>query len=322
MVNLRQNFYSVGEFEFIDGIRRSFAGIDSHGIEGIGDDCAVIPVGADSSLVMTCDLLTEGVHFTTDKMSPEDIGYKSLAVNLSDVAAMGAEPIATLLSLALPPTFRGRSAERFMNGYRELSERWGVMLIGGDTTSSTSGLTVNVTAVGRARNTNLKRRSSATAGQVVVVTGPLGISSQGLDDVLAGRSDTAAAKCHLRPEPRIRQGVWFGTRAEVGAMMDLSDGLATDLPHILDLSGVSATIDVSTLPAPYGITRAVCGGEDYELLLTVDESRFERMASEYKAEFGSELYRIGRIIEGSSRVVQWFDGESRMDVDWKGYTHF
>ena len=137
------------EFGFIDHIKELFAALPDNGFEGIGDDCAVLPVGEGESLVFTTDMLAEGVHFLRPATSPRELGRKSLAVNLSDVASMGARPVGTLLSLSLPADTAGTWAEEFMLGYRELSEAFGVTLAGGDTTRSAAGITINVTAIGR-----------------------------------------------------------------------------------------------------------------------------------------------------------------------------
>ena len=154
------------EFGFIEHIRTSFATLPDNGFEGIGDDCAVLPVGTDAEgreevLLFTADLLTEGVHFLRRATPARELGRKALAVNLSDIAAMGGRPVATLLSIALPRDAAGTWAEEFMAGYRELSERYATALVGGDTTRSESGITINVTAIGRAPAAHVKRRSAA-----------------------------------------------------------------------------------------------------------------------------------------------------------------
>ena len=138
------------EFGFIDKICARFAELPLNGFEGIGDDCAVLPVADGDALLFTADLLNEGVHFLRRATSARELGGKALAVNLSDIAAMGGRPVATLLSLALPPDAGETWAEEFMEGYRALSERYGVALVGGDTTRSGQGITINVTAIGRA----------------------------------------------------------------------------------------------------------------------------------------------------------------------------
>ena len=154
------------EFGFIDSIRRLFAELPDNGFEGIGDDCAVLPLGNGTSLLFTADLLTEGVHFLRAATSARELGRKSLAVNLSDIAAMGARPVATLLSLALPADAEDAWTAEFTEGYRELSARYGAALVGGDTTRSAGGITINVTAIGRAPDAHVKRRDAARGGRV------------------------------------------------------------------------------------------------------------------------------------------------------------
>ena len=211
------------EFGFIDRIKDLFATLPDNGFEGIGDDCAILPVGGGESLVFTTDMLAEGVHFLRTATSARELGRKSLAVNLSDVASMGARPIATLLSLSLPDDATGAWAEEFMQGYRELSQEFGVTLAGGDTTRSAAGITINVTAIGRAADTHIKRRSGARPGDVIFTAGALGASGAGLRDILAGRYDTPAAAIHRNPRPQVAEGLWLGRRHEVHAMMDISD---------------------------------------------------------------------------------------------------
>ena len=258
------------EFGFIASIKTLFAPLPDNGFEGIGDDCSVLSVGGGESLVFTADLLTEGVHFLRTATSPRELGRKSLAVNLRDVAAMGARPVATLLSIAHQADAANAWAAEFMLGYRELSVEFGVTLAGGDTTRSLSGLTINVSAIGRAADAHLKRRSDARPGDVIFTAGELGTSGAGLQDILAGRCDTPAAAVHRNPQPQVAEGIWLGSRPEVRAMMDLSDGLASDLKHILDRSGVGAEVAVEQIPAAPGadVRMAACSGEDYKLLLT------------------------------------------------------
>ena len=312
-----------GEFALITRIRECFETIGERDIEGIGDDCAVIPMAGEDRMVLTTDLLTEGIHFLLDATSPEELGRKSLAVNLSDVAAMGATPFASLLSVALPERLRGEWIDRFMEGYRELSARYGVALVGGDTTSSHSGLTVNVVALGRIRKDRIKRRSAASAGDLIVTTGVLGASAAGLRDILAGAFDTPLASVHRNPEPQIEEGAWLGERCEVHAMMDLSDGLASDLLHILRASGVAARVDSERIPVASGATLqdAVAGGEDYKLLFTVDPTAFDRLAIDFERRFGTSLCSFGTIEKGEPRI-EWFGARAAICAASRGYTHF
>lgn len=310
------------EFGFIDKICARFAELPLNGFEGIGDDCAVLPVADGDALLFTADLLNEGVHFPRRATSARELGGKALAVNLSDIAAMGGRPVATLLSLALPPDAGETWAEEFMEGYRALSERYGVALVGGDTTRSGQGITINVTAIGRAPLSCIKRRSAARPGDVLFTTGALGASGAGLRDLLAGRLDTPAAVEHRNPRPQVEEGLWLGMRREVHAMMDLSDGLASDLRHILDRSGVGAEVLLERVPVAEGsdLQTAACGGEDYKLLLTADAEGAGQLADEFLKRFGSPLHPLGRIT--GTRELVWLQNGNPVPLDWHGFTHY
>ena len=315
-----------GEFDFIGDIRDLFAKVPKRGFEGIGDDCAVLLMG-DEALLFTSDMLNEGVHFLTDRSTAFQIGYKSLMVNISDVAAMGARPVATLLSLALPEDKFGEWSKDFMKGYYEASKKYGVKLVGGDTTKSESGVCISVTAIGRAPKANIKRRSKAKTGDVVMVTGELGASAAGLRDVLEGKLRTRNAKIHLMPEAQVLEGEWLGKQEAVHAMCDVSDGVASDLQHIIDESKKSAII--SALPVAKGAkwADAFGGGEDYKLLLTVDKSQADELAKRFERKFGTPLYNIGRIIKPNYDVYEIGVEQKNGDVlfssaGWGGYHHF
>ena len=307
------------EFSFIGDIAKLFGTLPHSGFEPIGDDCTVFDMG-DEALVMTTDMLVEDVHFLRSASSAEEVGEKSLMVNLSDVAAMGAKPIATLLSIALPETAQGEWAEEFMRGYYAASQREGVALVGGDTTASRDKIAINVVAIGRVATRNIKRRRDAKVGDVVCVTGKLGISSKGLVDIMFGDLNTAAAKAHRRAQARIAEGIWLGQRSEVHAMMDISDGIASDIKHIMELSGVGASIELNKIPTDYDIRYATTGGEDYELLLTVDGDSFDNVAAALYDATGTPLTAIGRITEGNT--LAWLEDGRPTDVELKGFTHF
>ena len=309
----------LGEFGLIELIRERFASIPSHGCEGIGDDCAVLPLNTTESMVVTTDLLVEDIHFLRDRITPEQLGRKSLAVNLSDVAAMGAAPVASFLSLSLPPGVTGVWIDAFLAGYHALSTQFGEPLLGGDTTSARDRLTVSVTAIGRAENTHLKRRGDAKPGDRIFVTGYLGDSAQGLQDMLSGR-DTPFIALHNKPEPFVNEGIWLGGRNEVHAMMDISDGIASDLLHILQMSGVGAEVSLDMIPTNTPIELAVAGGEDYKLLLTADVGAAARLTEDYKAKFGEPLYEIGRIVAGEE--IRWLDCGNPVLLEYEGFAHF
>lgn len=311
----------MGEFELIAAIRRRCTALPDNGFEGIGDDCAVLPAGDGEALVFTCDALCEGVHFLRDAITPEELGAKSLAVNLSDVAAMGVPPVATLLALSLPADLPADWAERFVAGYTALAARRGVALVGGDTTRSQQGVSIAVTAIGRGPAAQLKRRRDARVGDTIYVSAPLGASGAGLRDLLEGRPDTPLAAIHRAPEPELEAGPWLGRRREVHAMMDLSDGLASDLRHILAASGVGATIGLERIPVAAGATLddALCGGEDYKLLFTAGADR--SLTADFEAAFGRPLYAVGEIVAGPAEIGWLRDGRP-VAGDWQGFRHF
>ena len=307
------------EFSFIGDIATMFGTLPHHGFEPIGDDCTVLDMG-DDALVISTDMLVEDVHFLRAASSAEEVGYKSLMVNLSDVAAMGATPVATLLSLSLSEATQGEWAEGFMRGFHEGCEKYDVALVGGDTTASRDKVCINVVAIGRAPKSNIKRRSAAKVGDLICVTGKLGISSKGLVDIMFGDLNTVAAKSHRRGQARIEEGKVLGSIEAVHAMMDISDGIASDIKHIMELSGVGAEIELTKIPTDYDIRYATTGGEDYELLLTIAEDSFEAVARELFASTGTTLTAVGRITEGGKLI--WLEGGNPSELELRGFTHF
>lgn len=314
-----------GEFGFIDFIRRHFSVPD--GVMGIGDDCAVMPSGGEELLFST-DLLMEGVHFLRSESSPEDVGWKAAAVNLSDIAAMGGTPTATFLSIALPKDTQGEWAERFIKGYSEISMLYDVPLLGGDTTSSLRDIAINVGIMGKCPAGKYLMRSGAKVGETIYVTGPLGDSAGGLQAILKGIDRTVPVQTlierHKRPTPRIREGKSLMQSGKVGAMMDISDGIASDLRHIMEASGVGAVVSLDRLPLSEEL-KAVCniydwdifelatsGGEDFELLFTGPEGLEEITTF--------PLYPIGRITEGEDLI--WTIDNQPVESDFTGYRHF
>lgn len=312
----------MSEFGFIASIAQAFASLPANGFEGIGDDCAVLPIGGGESLLFTADMLNEGVHFLRHAASPAEIGAKSLMVNLSDIAAMGGRPIATLLSLALPADAGEMWAAEFMQGYREVSERFGVALVGGDTTRSQSGVVVNVTAIGRARNECIKRRRDARAGDIVMVGDTLGASAAGLHDILSGNLHTAFADVHRNPQAQIREGEWLGAQQCVHAMMDISDGVASDLVHILQASNVGAQVETTQVPTATTLENALCGGEDYKLLFTVAPDCTDDLCTRFRRQFGYPIHPIGTITPDHASTICWLRSGMPIHPSWHGFTHF
>ena len=277
-----------GEFGLIEWIRKQVKVPD--GVLGIGDDCAVLPQRDGLETLVTTDMLVEGVHFLLEDIDPFSLGWKAAAVNLSDIAGMGGRPVGTFLSIALPKTLDDSLLEGFFEGYEAISDKFGCPLLGGDTTASLDRLCISVTVLGTCAAGVSRKRSAAQPGDLVCVTGPLGDSAGGLKLVLerVGRSGCPAAPAdeavlrerHYRPLPRIEEGMSLAATPGVNAMMDISDGIGSDLRHILEESGTGARVDVRSLPLSAEL-RAVCarrgwdpvglaagGGEDYELLFT------------------------------------------------------
>lgn len=320
----------IGEFGLIGRIAADFKSLIPQGWEGIGDDCAVIPWNEDKSLVVTTDLLVENVHFLRKKITPYQLGCKSLAANLSDIAAMGAKPVATFLSIGLPSeTVEVEWCDAFFDGYRS----FGVPLLGGDTTSSPEGIVINITVLGMAENDHIKRRSDARPGDLIAVTGPLGDSAGGLQALLKNiPHDTdikELIKRHHKPRPHLAEGEWLGTCEEVHAMMDVSDGVASDLFHILRASGVGAAIQTDAVPTSpvlrkiagqqgwNAVELALTGGEDYVLLLTVDPARINDLQKGFEARFGHPLHVIGECRSGKPEIT--YRGT---DNHFTGFEHF
>lgn len=311
------------EFGLIEYVAKLFGDVDRQGWEAIGDDCTVLPIGGGEVLVLTTDMLQEDVHFLRSATSARELGRKSLAVNLSDVAAMGVKPVAALLSLALPVELTDEWAKEFVDGFHSLAAEYGVALVGGDTTSSKSVVSINVVAIGRGRAEQVKRRSAAKVGDFICVAAQLGGSALGLKDILSGKINSEYAALHRNPMAQIAEGEWFGGRSEVHAMMDLSDGLASDLCHILKLSKCGAEIEIDSIPAVEGdVEVAVCGGEDYKLLFTVEHSAFEVLAREFEQTFHAPIYKIGRIVASEEPRINWLKDGNEIDIEWRGFSHF
>lgn len=314
----------MGEFDLI---RRYFAS-DARALPevplGIGDDCALIDAGG--TLAVSTDMLVQGRHFFAD-VDPEALGHKALAVNLSDLAAMGARPIAFVLALALPVE-RARDDDwmtRFARGLHTLAQRSACALVGGDTTAGP--LNVCITVFGRVDAHRALRRSGARVGDDVWVSGALGAAAAAVEAIASGRAPAPDARRALEwPTPRLALG-----QALLGcasSAIDLSDGLAGDLRHLTDASGVGAEIALDALPyapslqafdAPERERYAVAGGDDYELCFTAPVARRGDVEAAGRAT-QTDVTRIGRIVSGAA--IHWHRGGAPVAGGWRGYDHF
>ena len=328
----------IGEFGLIeDVIAPEFKELVNKHLTGIGDDAAIIPIDGQTSHLYTTDMLIENTHFLRTKISPYQLGYKSLSVNLSDIAAMGGKPVATYLSIGLPKEMEVEWVEEFMRGYKALSEEFHVPLLGGDTTSSEDKIIVNVGVTGKISANNIKLRSAARENDIVCLTGKVGDSAGGLQVILNNLPEDQNTKKlldqHLTPPPHIAEGLWLSQFDSVHAMMDVSDGIASDLKHILKASGLKGTIELENIPMSDELIRqsenyrwnplelSVSGGEDYVLLLTVGEDEYKSLDEKFRQQFSRPLYRIGYLERGSSRLVYLKDGKEVKNLK-EGYSHF
>ncbi|HYZ17139.1 MAG TPA: thiamine-phosphate kinase, partial [Candidatus Acidoferrum sp.] len=278
---------------------------------------------------ITTDALVEGVHFARDLMSPEDVGHRALASNLSDVAAMGARPVLATVALGFPQGTDPAWLFACYDGMAALAKRARCAIAGGDVTRAPA-ITLAITVVGEVRASNLKTRDSARDGDVICVTGPLGRSYAGLrialdrPDLAADAAFADVLTAYRRPEPRLAEGRWLGGSRHVHAMMDCSDGLSTDLTRLGAASRAGAVIDMVPVaddaravaartgddPERY----ALDGGEDFELLVTIGKRGFAYLASRFEARFGRALLRIGTITEGAG--VRLANGEAIAPSGW------
>ena len=315
---------SIGEFELI---RRFFTRPPRRFdvVQSVGDDCAMLRPQTGKCLAITMDTLVEGVHFMAGT-NPENLGHKALAVSLSDLAAMGATPAWVTLALTLPDPDE-HWLNDFSKGFATLADQFGVELVGGDTTRGPLSITVH--AIGFVGEEGALRRSAARWGDGIYLTGELGLAGLGLE-ILLGKSTQnvpeAVAKLE-RPQPRVNAGISLAGLAN--ACIDISDGLAADLGHILHASGVGATLDWTALPLPSPVRQYIDlggdrwmplrAGDDYEICFTVAAEREIELVSKM-GEFGCSCVRIGHIDQQMGLRLR--QGGMVIDLAEIGYQHF
>lgn len=307
-------------------------------LKGIGDDCAVFENIEGRDWITTTDILVEHIHFDRTWHPPRLLGRKSIAVNFSDIAAMGGVPHYALISIAIPVSIKKKWIEQWYQGVNEMLAAYDCLLIGGDTATS-EVLTINVVVIGSVPQKHAVMRSSAGIGENIYVSGPLGSAGAGLEicrntslfDSVDRQILSSMRGQHLDPEPEIQLGSLLGSSGMAGAMQDLSDGLATDLAHITDQSEVGAEIDASALPAVDGFEQVcniigksvvmmqISGGEDYRLLFTVKKQTDDSLLSLIETHGLGPVHRIGQIVERPGvRLLQ--DGIYN-DISFQGYQH-
>jgi thiamine-monophosphate kinase len=308
-------------------------------VKGIGDDCAVLKKDGENCLLLTTDTLVEGVHFDLVWHPPYLLGRKCASVNLSDIAAMGGQPRTCLLSFCFSGSVPAW-LDDFMLGFASVLKEHDTLLIGGDTVKSGNDLIISVTVTGEAKSSQICYRSGAKAGDLIWVSGPLGYAAAGLELCRKGfcMPDNMSDKwqqfihAHLDPVPEVDLGIILSSSGLIHAMMDISDGLATDLAHICLESGVGAEIQQGLLPVSPLLENAAIelgtevfdwvlkGGEDYQLLFTTKASDEQNLLQLVAGSIGAEVSCIGKIID--EQGVFLCNVEGCHGISYQGYDQF
>ena len=328
----------LGEHELIARIRRRAGPPPAWVTLGIGDDAAVIEPERGARIVLTTDSLVEQIHFTRQLTPWRAVGHKALAVNLSDLAAMGAAPRASLLNLALPTDVTVEDFDKLIEGFLTLAGTAGAPLVGGNITRSPGPVMIDVTAIGSARARRLLTRSGGRPGDELFVTGQLGAAAAGLALLRAGGvrstldADSAACVCRFeRPDARVRCGVTVARRRAASGAIDLSDGLADAVHQLAGASKAGAVIDASEVPVHPGamavaarsnqdpLTLALSGGEDYELLFAVSRRQRRNFLSAVQQSGDLTVTRVGRL---QSEPGAWLNRDGRLEPLGPGFVHF
>ncbi len=317
----------IGEFGLISRVARLLPGNDAT-LVGIGDDCAVLKIGQALTLV-SCDAAIEDVHFRRSLAAPEDIGWKAMASAISDIAAMGGQPRFALITLACPGNTETEFVNRLYYGFSTVAKRYGVAIVGGDTTRSPSGIIIDVMVLGEPAEGRYLLRSGAQCGDVLAVTGYPGRSAAGLLALERGLAACPLIPAHLFPVPRVEEGKWFARQPGVHALIDLSDGLVQDAGHIAEQSGLGLDIDPERVPiAPeldsYKDTLeieprdlALGGGEDYELILAIDPKHANNIQQAFQEHFFQPMSVVGHFTEAAQGLC--LGGEP---ISPRGFEHF
>lgn len=333
-----------GEFRFIDRVKQGCLMRPQGVIKAIDDDCCVFTIPQNMVNLLTTDMLVEDVHFLRDAIPPFTLGRKSMAVNISDIAAMGGVPGEAVISLAIPQTVEIDYLDKFYEGMRSICGEFKVNVLGGDTTSSPQRLVINIALTGWAAQDEVLYRSGARPGDVIFLTGYVGSSAAGLDFVLSRREFTGPEfspefswmsgllAAHFDPCPQVKEGRIIAGSKAAHSLIDVSDGVASDLGHICRQSGVGAILEENAIPVTETFRRycsefqvdsenlSLHVGEDYVLLGTHPEESSAKLKTSLESE-GCKYFPIGKVVEGSGIKLKLPDGSVR-PVEARGYDHF
>ncbi|MBI5044097.1 MAG: thiamine-phosphate kinase [Nitrospirae bacterium] len=321
----------LGEIGFLKKIEASLPLSDKSVLLGIGDDAAAVRVSRGKTLLSTTDLLTEGIHFDLKYISFYQLGAKALLVNISDIAAMGGIPRYALIVIAVPDNIKVAELNELYRGIKKTASSYKVSIIGGDTSGSKNSLTINITLLGEAKQGNIVSRGGARPGDKIFVTGTLGDSSAGLELLKKGKRSGYLIQRHLLPAPRVKEGVFLSKNRLAASMIDVSDGLATDLNHICEQSKVGAIIYEDKIPLSKELKKAklkksplnyaLSGGEDYELLFTVKASYIKKVYNAIsKGRLSATM--IGEITEMKKGMLIVDGKGQKMPLLPTGFNHF
>ncbi len=331
----------IGEFGLIGRIAAMLGGPAGTGVvRGIGDDVAVLDTSGPEYLLATCDTQIEGVHFTRQAITPYQLGRRVVAINVSDIAAMGGQPRWALVSLAIPGGTEVAYVEELYRGMREQAALGGASIVGGNLSDMESGIIVDFTLLGVVAPELLTLRSTARTGDAILITGSPGESRGGLELVrrpdltLSPASRQKLLERHLCPEPRLAEGQLLARSGQVSAMIDVSDGLISDLSHICKSSGKGADIEVASLPVSPMLSEAaraagsdplewvLSGGEDYELLFTASPMAVPGIKKMLLDVTGRPCAQVGKITAETDEIwLRLADGK-RIAPSARGWDHF
>ncbi|MFA5059654.1 MAG: thiamine-phosphate kinase [Candidatus Omnitrophota bacterium] len=307
MIRLKKTrLKDVGEFGFIELAAKILSSPVKNVIKGIGDDAAVLDIGRKELLLLTTDMLVEGVHFTRS-MNARSIGHKSLACNISDIAAMGGIPSCAVISLGVPPNLNLRFVQELYQGINRLAKKFSVSIVGGDTVKSAK-IVINIALLGNVFKENLLLRCGAKKGNRIFVSGPLGKSF--------------VTKKHLRFTPKVDAAQYLAREFKPTSMIDISDGLCGDLGHILKESSVGAVIYEKLIPKTKGATlnNALYDGEDFELLFTLSSQEANQLIRMKKNRF--PFWYIGDIVDEKEKLTIVSGSGKRIALKPKSFSHF
>lgn len=300
-------------------------------VAGIGDDCAVLYPPEDKLQLVTTDMLVEDIHFSIDTANPFQIGWKSLATNISDIASMGGEPTFAFLSVGFPKDTTTEFVDNLYLGMKSIADKYGVDIVGGDTVSSYK-IIINIALLGEVESENYLLRSGAKIGDAICVTGDVGGSSAGLE--ILQKKLSGDTKKHLIPLPRVQEGRLLAKSGFVNAMIDISDGVASEIHHICEQSKTGSHLYMEKMPLSSNVNSvaeivnrkpyefALYGGEDYELLFTCQYDKFDNLQDLFIGNCDTPITIIGRIMDSSSFITMEDESGTIIPLKPRGYDHF